>query len=177
MVLWQQLQTWNKMSSPFPQNLRVKFCSISIEHVKTARVMSVAHFFSFYCKFKRGAKMNKHKVIKITAKVLTWTGLPYLHSSFSFNVVFYVQHVHKSCPFSLLKFMGFNSIRDRAVLTYMTQRFLPGHKFFKSFLPSSHSIYSKGWTSIHNLKNLWEDCSDFLILKFLLSSWVYLALA
>ena len=60
--------------------------------------------------------MSKCKAIKIIA-------LPYLLSSFSFKVVFYVQHVHKSCPFFFLKFMVFNSIGNKVVLTYITQRF------------------------------------------------------
>lgn len=57
--LWQQLQAWNKMSSPFPQNLSSEFLfCIPMKHVKTARVASVAHFFvcAFYCKFKCGVR-------------------------------------------------------------------------------------------------------------------------
>lgn len=98
--------------------------------------------------------MNKYNAIKIIAELFTRAGLSYLLSNFSFKVVFYVQHVHKSCPFSLLKFVVFNSIGDKVVLTYITNRLLPGHKFFTSSLPSSHNIYPESGLPIHNLKNL-----------------------
>lgn len=46
--LWQQLQAWNKMSSPFLQDLSSEFLfRITVKHVKTARVTRVAHFFCF----------------------------------------------------------------------------------------------------------------------------------
>lgn len=89
-------------------------------------------------------KKSKYKALKIITDVLRLSWFVYLLSSFPFSVVFYVQHAHKSCPFLLLEFMVFNSSGDKVALTCITPKFLPGHKFFPSSLPSSHYIYPVG---------------------------------
>lgn len=48
---------------------------------------------------------------------------------------FYVQHVHKSFPVSLLKSVVFDSIGNKVLLTHVTQRFLAGQTFFKAPWP------------------------------------------
>lgn len=111
--------------------------------------------------------MNKYKVIKIIAEMLTWASLSYLLSIFSFNVVFYIQHAHKRYCFSLLKSVVFNSIGNQVVLTYITQRFLPGHKFFTSSLPSSHNIYPVGGIQFIAWKTSRKTALIFLIIKIL----------
>lgn len=111
--------------------------------------------------------MSKFKAIKMMAEMLTWASVSSPLSSFYLNVVFYVQHVHKSCPFSLLKSMAFNSIGNKVVLTFITQRFLPGHKFFTSSLPSSHNIYLVGGIQFITWKTSRKTALIFLIIKII----------